>query len=120
MAKKDDLGRRGEDLAADYLTEHGLVILTRNWRCSEGELDIVATDGADTLVFCEVKTRSGTGFGTPLEAITRAKRRRIRRLAYLWLTAVRPRTWPRLRFDVVGIVVGPSGDTNLQHIAAAF
>ena len=52
-----DLGRRGENLAADYLTERGLVVLSRNWRCRDGELDIVATDGS-TLVVCEVKTRS--------------------------------------------------------------
>ncbi len=120
MAAKDDLGRRGEDIAAHYLTEQGLVILARNWRCSEGELDIVATDGIDTVVFCEVKTRSGTAFGTPLEAVTRAKRRRLRRLAFLWMSAIRPRGWPKLRFDVVGIVLREHAGPELTHVAGAF
>lgn len=56
------LGKRGEDLAADYLTGAGLVVLSRNWRCRDGELDLVATDG-ERLIVCEVKTRSGTGTG---------------------------------------------------------
>lgn len=120
MAAKDDLGRRGEDLAAAYLTEHGLVVLVRNWRCAEGELDIIATDGVDTVVFCEVKTRGGTGFGTPLEAITQAKRRRIRRLAFLWMATIRPQGWPRLRFDVVGIVLRGGARPELTHVAGAF
>lgn len=120
MAAKDDLGRRGETLAAEYLTAEGLVILARNWRCAEGELDIVATDGVNTLVFCEVKTRSGTGFGAPVEAVTRAKRRRIRRLAFLWLTSMRPAGWPQLRFDVIGIVLRDDAQPQLRHIAAAF
>lgn len=120
MAAKDDLGRRGEDIAADYLTDHGLVILARNWRCAEGELDIVATDGVDTVVFCEVKTRSGTTHGTPLEAVTRTKRRRIRRLAFLWMSTIRPRGWPRLRFDVVGIVLRENAKPELTHLVGAF
>lgn len=120
MAAKDELGRRGETLAAEYLTDQGLAILARNWRCAEGELDIVATDGVDTVVFCEVKTRSGTGFGTPVEAVTPAKRRRIRRLAFLWITSMRPAGWPRLRFDVIGIVMRDGAEPELRHIAAAF
>lgn len=120
MAAKDELGRRGENLAADYLTEHGLVILARNWRCSEGELDIVATDGIDTVVFCEVKTRSGVEYGTPAEAVTRAKRRRIRRLAYLWMASIGARRWPRLRFDIVGIVMRDSASPELTHLVSAF
>lgn len=120
MAAKDELGRRGEDMAAQYLTEQGLVILARNWRCSEGELDIVATDGVDTVVFCEVKTRSGVGFGTPAEAVTAAKRRRIRRLAFLWMSTIRPRGWPTLRFDVVGIVMSDTAKPELTHFAGAF
>lgn len=120
MAAKDDLGRRGEELAAEYLTEQGLVVLARNWRCTEGELDIIATDGHRTVVFCEVKTRSGTGFGMPLEAVTRAKRRRIRRLAFLWMASMRPRGWPIMRFDVVGIVLADGAAPNLHHVAGAF
>lgn len=120
MAAKDEVGRRGEDLAAEFLTDQGLVILARNWRCAEGELDIVATDGVDTVVFCEVKTRSGTGFGAPVEAVTQAKRRRIRRLAYLWITSMRPSGWPILRFDVIGIVLPAGGEPDLRHVVGAF
>lgn len=120
MAAKDDLGRRGEDLAAEYLSGRGLVVLARNWRCVEGELDIVATDGAGTVVFCEVKTRSGLGFGSPVEAVTRAKRRRIRRLAFLWLASVKPRGWPRTRFDVIGILLGDGVAPQIDHVAGAF
>lgn len=120
MAAKDELGRRGEQLAADHLEGQGLAILARNWRCVEGELDIVATDGRDTVIFCEVKTRSGTGFGLPVEAVTRAKRRRIRRLAQLWMATMRPRGWPVMRFDVIGIVIVDGAQPQLNHVTAAF
>jgi putative endonuclease len=96
------LGRRGEDVAAQTLTAAGMVILDRNWRCELGELDIVARDG-DTLVFCEVKTRSGDALGHPFEAVTPRKAARLRRLAARWLAEhpVRPRA---VRLDVVGVL----------------
>jgi putative endonuclease len=83
---KDALGRRGEQLAAQYLEQAGFRILDRNWRCAEGEIDIVAAERR-VLVVCEVKTRSDTRYGSPLDAITRAKRSRLRRLAIRWLVA---------------------------------
>ncbi len=119
MAAKDELGRRGEDIAAEYLQRQGLVVMSRNWRCAEGELDIVATDGISTVVFCEVKTRSGTGFGTPAEAVTRSKRRRIRRLANLWL-AKGHAGWTNLQFDVIGIVIKGDAEPEIDHIREAF
>ena len=64
MAAKDEVGRRGEQLAAEFLEGQGLTIVSRNWRCREGELDIVAHDRRNTLVICEVKTRSGERFGS--------------------------------------------------------
>jgi Holliday junction resolvase-like predicted endonuclease len=70
---KDILGRRGEQLAVEHLQRAGLRILDRNWRCADGEIDIVAAERR-ALVVCEVKTRSGVRYGTPLEAITRQKR----------------------------------------------
>ena len=73
MAAKDTLGRRGEEIAADYLRGAGLVIVERNWRCTLGEIDIVALDAADT-VFVEVKTRAGLGYGHPLESIGEGRR----------------------------------------------
>ena len=121
MAAKDELGRRGEELAVEHLTKTGLMVLDRNWRCTEGELDIVATDrAATTVVFCEVKTRSGVGFGTPFEAVTQGKRRKLRRLGLLWLSENRVKAYPVMRFDVIG-VLWPSGETpRLEHRAQAF
>ena len=84
MHAKDALGRYGEDLAAQYLEDLGLVILDRNWRCSAGELDVIARDG-DSLVVCEVKTRRSERYGAPVEAVSPRKMRRLRILALRWL-----------------------------------
>ncbi len=99
--RSDVLGRRGEELAADYLAAAGLVVLSRNWRCRDGELDLVATDG-ERLIVCEVKTRSGTGYGEPSECVTPAKAARIRRVAAAWLRTYRV-GWCEIRFDVLGV-----------------
>lgn len=120
MAAKDDLGRLGEELAAEHLTAQGLKVLARNWRCAEGELDIVATDGVSTVVFCEVKTRSGTGFGEPVEAVTRGKRRRIRRLAFLWLSSMKMCRYPIRRFDVIGVLLRDGAAPQIEHVVEAF
>ena len=77
MPTRNELGFHGERIAAAYLSSSGLRLLDRNWRCREGELDIVARDG-DALVFCEVKTRRGVGYGHPVEAVTHTKQRRLR------------------------------------------
>jgi putative endonuclease len=111
---KDALGRRGEDLAADYLKSAGLQIVDRNWRCGQGELDIVAVDRR-TLVACEVKTRSGTGFGTPLEAIGWQKRRRLRHLAVLWILA-HGLFYDEVRIDAVGVLRSPAGEVTIEHV----
>ena len=108
-ASQPTIGTRGEDLAAAELERQGLVILDRNWRCRLGEIDIVAmeVEGADrSLVFCEVKCRTGLGFGPPLEAITYAKVRKLRRLAGEWL-ATSTITARRIRIDAVGVVLLP-------------
>ncbi len=112
------LGARGERIAAAYLTDVGLRLLDRNWRCREGELDIVAREGA-AIVFCEVKTRRGTGFGHPVEAVTPTKQRRLRILAQRWLTAHDEHA-PDLRFDVVGVLVPTTGPALVTHLRAAF
>lgn len=108
------LGDYGERLASRYLTDQGLSILDRNWRCAHGEIDLVARDG-ECLVFCEVKTRRSVRFGDPVEAITAAKAARLRRLAAAWLRAheVRPQ---RIRIDVVGIVRPAGGPAILRHL----
>jgi putative endonuclease len=72
MRAKDGRGKYGERVAAQHLEAAGFEVLDRNWRCPQGELDIVARDGA-ALVFVEVKTRSSTKFGEPAEAVDRNK-----------------------------------------------
>ena len=98
MHAKDALGKSGEQAAAEYLESSGLRILDRNWRCATGEIDIVAVD-RQTLVVAEVKARTSTRYGTPIEAVSRAKRARLRRLAVQWLNAhgVRFRPGPHRR-----------------------
>jgi putative endonuclease len=113
-----ELGQRGERIAARYLTDRGLRLLDRNWRCREGELDIVARDG-DAIVFCEVKTRREVGFGHPVEAVTLTKQRRLRLLAQRWLAAHDEHARD-LRFDVVGVLVRGSGPAVVTHLPAAF
>ena len=119
MAAKDELGRRGEDLAAAWLEGQGLVVLARNWRCPEGELDIVATDRR-VVVICEVKTRSGERFGSPFEAVTQGKRRKLRRLAMLWVTDSKVKGYPPLRFDVIGVLWWPGEQPTIEHREEAF
>jgi putative endonuclease len=118
MRAKDAVGRYGEDVAARHLTDAGLVILARNWRCPEGEIDIVATEH-DSLVICEVKTRSSDRFGLPAEAVTRRKADRLRRLAYLWLQE-NPSRWGDIRFDVVSVTRARAGAATVEHLRAAF
>lgn len=121
MRRKDALGRYGEDVAARHLIAAGLVILDRNWRCSDGELDIIAMDGP-ALVFCEVKTRSSVTFGTPAEAVTAVKAARIRRLALRWMIENRDESqyWPRLRFDVVSVLRRAGSPPQVDHLIEAF
>jgi putative endonuclease len=114
MADKDDLGRLGEELAAEYLQQAGIRILDRNWRCAYGELDIVAAERR-VLVACEVKTRSGVGFGSPLEAISRRKQARLRRLAVGWIQA-HGVLFDEVRIDVIGLVRDRAGHFTIEHV----
>ncbi len=108
------LGAYGEVLAARFLTRQGLVLLDHNWRCAEGEIDLVLRDGT-TLVICEVKTRTSTACGTPHEAITKAKVNRLRRLASAWLRAHSAHP-DDVRLDLV-TVLGPRSSTpEIEHI----
>lgn len=109
------IGARGEQLAVEHLCGLGMTILARNWRCRYGELDVVAAEGdGDAVVFVEVKTRTGDGYGLA-EAVTAAKVRRIHRLAGLWL-ARQNRGWPRLRIDVIGVRLGGARPYQLTHV----
>jgi putative endonuclease len=114
-----EVGAYGERLAARYLAEAGLEVLERNWRCAQGEIDIIARDG-DCLVVCEVKTRRGSSFGDPVEAVTSRKAARLRRLAACWL-AEHPgqvRDVADVRVDVVGVLRPRSGPAQLEHLVA--
>lgn len=97
------LGADGEDVVARWYLDRGYAVLDRNWRCRAGELDLVLASGRD-VVICEVKTRSGDRFGTPFEAVGRAKQVRLRRLAAQWLAEAAPFRPASVRFDVAGVM----------------
>lgn len=104
------LGAAGEALVASWYEARGYRVADRNWRCRDGELDLVLVRRREGLVvFCEVKTRSSDRFGSGLEAVTPVKQARLRRLASLYLAdaTVRPR---RLRFDVASV------DADVVHV----
>jgi len=98
------LGIAGEDAAAAWYRSHGYDVVDRNWRCRQGELDLVVRQGR-LVVFCEVKSRTSDAFGAPVEAITRDKQMRLRRLAARWIddAAFRP---VEIRFDVASVMDG--------------
>jgi putative endonuclease len=117
---RQQLGVRGEDLACAELERQGMQVLERNWRCRLGEIDIVAAEVGDaglTLVFCEVKCRSGLGFGHPLEAITYAKMRTLRQLAALWMRQHHLKA-SSIRLDAIGVVLVPGEPASLTHMKA--
>jgi putative endonuclease len=114
MRAKDAVGRYGENVAAAYLAEAGMRVLVRNWRCSLGEIDVVAVDG-DCLVVCEVKTRRSLVCGTPAEAVTPRKLARLRQLTAAWLAAQEQR-FPSVRIDVVAVLQPPRGAAQVEHL----
>jgi putative endonuclease len=119
MADKDVLGRAGEDRAARYLEECGYRVIDRNWRCREGELDLVAIRD-ESLVVVEVKTRRSDGFGHPFEAVDDRKGRRLWRLALAWIAAHPDQAQGRrLRIDVIGLVGTDPAAAHLEHLEDA-
>lgn len=113
------LGAWGERTAAAYLTGQGLSIVDRNWRCREGEIDLIAADG-DTVVFCEVKTRRGRTFGTGLDAVAGRKAARLRKLAVLWLAAHARDEAAEIRFDVISVTPRPGARAEIEHTPGVF
>lgn len=106
----------GEALAVDHLTRMGFRIVDRNWRCRYGELDVIAADdAARAVVFVEVKTRTGDGYGGLPNAVTPRKVRRLRRLAGLWL-AGQDVHWAAVRIDVIGVRVGRCRTPEITHL----
>ncbi|MET0628847.1 MAG: YraN family protein [Acidimicrobiia bacterium] len=113
------LGDAGEELAARWYTEAGFAVVDRNWRCRDGELDlVVARPGL--VVFCEVKTRRSDQFGAPFEAVTATKQRRIRGLAARWLSEHPDARAAQLRFDVASITAPRAMLPSIEVITDAF
>lgn len=96
------LGIAGEDAAAAWYEANGYEVVARNWRCREGELDLIVRRNR-TIVFCEVKTRANDVFGSPAEAVNHLKRQRLRVLAGKWLEDF-PVRMREIRFDVVSVI----------------
>ena len=103
--RRRQLGAQGEGAVAAWYEARGYEVVARNWRCREGELDLIVRNGR-TFVFCEVKTRSSVAFGTPFEAVTRTKQMRLRRLAARWLEEDAPMRARDIRFDVASVLDG--------------
>ena len=120
------LGRWGEDLAVEHLEDQGWTVVARRWRCARGELDVVAVDPDGALVAVEVKARRSVRAGGPLDAVDARRQRRLRGLL-AWLAehragqpdAAQRLSPPRLRVDVVGVLVGPGTQARLQHVRDA-
>jgi putative endonuclease len=112
------LGAAGEAEAERVLALAGFAILARRFRCRAGEIDLVARDGK-VVVFVEVKTRQGSGFGRPADAITARKRDHMARAARFFLTGLGPCP-PPCRFDVVEVLPGEDGALGARHIRDAF
>ena len=117
-AERRKLGERGEDAAVAFLERSGFTIVERNWRCQNGEIDIVALDGT-VLVLCEVKTRRTVAKGTPEDAVTPAKQRRYGKLAAAYLQASSLEN-VSVRFDVITLLVIAEDRALLRHFRAAF
>lgn len=115
-ADRDELGLRGEDIAARHLASAGWRILDRRWRSAFGEIDLVADDRGE-IVFIEVKTRRGSGYGLPEEAVTARKREHLRAAAAAYLQAKRLERRP-YRIDIVAVSLAPEGP-RLAHFRSA-
>ena len=114
MRAKDAVGRYGENLAVRHLEAEGWRVVARNWRAASGELDVIALD-RDIVVAVEVKTRRGTAYGYPAEAVTPAKLARIRRLMGEWLSLGLIRA-TSVRVDVIAVVIPRSGAAQVEHL----
>jgi len=116
MAAKDDLGRAGEERAVRYLSAIGYRVLDRNWRCVQGEVDIVARVGS-RLVIVEVKTRRTDSYGHPFEALDHRKRRRLWQLAHAWVAAHPGEALGHdIAVEAIGIVGADPATGELEHL----
>lgn len=116
---RGEKGRRGEELAAQYLVKHGYLVVARNYRVPCGEIDIIAHDKG-TLVFVEVKTRSSLGFGSPAESVTPRKQRQIAKAALVFLGQMSGGMNRTARFDVVSVILLNNDPPRIELIKNAF
>jgi len=117
-ADRASLGSAGEAAALERYAARGFRLLSRNWRCPAGELDLVV-ERSGVLVFCEVKTRRGSSFGGGYEAVTLTKQRKLRQLAELFVRAHAPIA-ETIRFDVASAWRSPSGRVDVELFEDAF
>ena len=123
MTAAGALGREGEAIAARHFEDAGWTVLERNYRAGRNEVDLIVGRGR-TVAFVEVKSRRGTGFGHPLEAITQRKRGEIAKVARAWLRARGGLRGLTLRFDAVAVrfgrVHGAEEAPRVEHVADAW
>ena len=111
------VGAFGEQCVVEYLLAKALIIVDRNWRIREGEIDIIARHGDGAFAFVEVKTRSSLAFGHPLEAISREKAYRLQRLALAWLAVNRSLGEP-FTIDCAAVLISPTGQSTIDYRVA--
>lgn len=112
-------GNSAETLAQQYLERRGFTLVTRNFRCKTGEIDLIMQD-SETLVFVEVRYRRETDLGSPLETITASKQRKLTRTAQFFLQQNFGNRWPACRFDAVGIIGELEHSPSIEWVANAF
>ena len=118
LFRKESLGQYGERLAAQHLKRKRYKILHRGFEDARGEIDIVATDG-ETIVFCEVKTRSSDWAGLPVEAVDKKKQSTIQSTSQTYLRHFRLFDYP-MRYDIISVMLDDEGRPVIEHFEAAF
>ena len=117
MAFHNELGKAGEQIAADYLKKKGYRIITRNWRYRKAEIDIIA-EANGVLVVIEVKTRSSNHYGNPQDFISKEKIRLLVLATDAYIT--KKEITLQVRFDIVSVLIPPKKKVTIQHIEDGF
>ena len=119
LADRKRLGRWGEKRSEKFLKRKGLKILTRNFRCKTGEIDLIMVDSDGSVVFVEVKARADEKFADAEDSITSAKKTRLQKAARFFLASYKIENRP-CRFDIVTIILGQTGRPQIRHYENAF